>query len=62
MRRRLALLMATVLCVTSVSQTSLIGMAAEETAPETELVESTEAVETVEVQTDEDLGGGSSRS
>ena len=33
MRRRLALLMATVLCVTSVPQTSLIGMAAEH-APE----------------------------
>lgn len=42
MRRRLALLMATVLCVTSVPQVRLIGMAAEETAPETELVGSTE--------------------
>lgn len=36
MRKKLALLMATALCVTSIPQTGLIGMAAEEMASETE--------------------------
>ena len=58
MRRRLALLMATMLCFTSVPQTGLIGLAAEETAPETELVESTEAAVDSELQSDENLVGG----
>ena len=57
MRRRLALLMATVLCVTSVPQTSLIGMAAEH-APETELAESTDVAVDSELQSDENLVGG----
>ena len=57
MRRRLALLMATVLCVTSVPQTSLIGVAAEH-APETELVESTDVAVDSELQSDENLVGG----
>ena len=57
MRRRLALLMATVLCVTSVPQTSLIGVAAEH-APETELVESTDLAVDSELQSDENLVGG----
>ena len=55
MRRRLALLMATVLCVTSVPQVSLIGIAAEETAPETELVGSTEDAMGIELQSAENL-------
>ena len=49
MRRRLALLMATVLCMTSVPQVSLVGMAAEET----ELTGSMEAAEEIELQSAE---------